>query len=88
MSHKFNDFELPGLYYFQAGNYFTGSRDSLNFKINSDGKEMQVMLWYGFLCSELAEKNQLIEQTENFPVTAEGHAALLQYLETAWKNRK
>ncbi len=82
MIHKFNNFDIPNLYYFEAGNYFTGSRKKLNFRIDSDGKTMQVFTWHGFLCSDLCEK----EETNSFPVTADGHKAMLEWLEEVDKH--
>lgn len=77
MTNKFNQFDIPNLYYFEAKNYFTGSRKGLNFKILSDGETMTVTTWHGFICSELAEP----EETNAFPVTKEGHTAMLDWLE-------
>ena len=103
--HKFNRFDIPGLYYFEAGNYFTGSRCDerphyenpdntelrkdyysglLNFRIESDGKEMMVKIWYGILCSELAE----IKETKTFPVTEEGHKNMMDWLEELYQNSR
>lgn len=72
----FNDFDIPDIYYFEAGNYFTGSRKDMNFKIAPDGENMIVTVWHGFICSALAEP----EQQNLFPVSKEGHAAMLSWL--------
>ena len=72
----FNDFDIPDIYYFEAGNYFTGSRKDMNYKIVPDGETMKVTVWHGFICSELAEP-----ETENqFPVTKAGHQTMLDWL--------
>ena len=84
MIHKFNQFEIPGIYYFEAKNYFTGSRKGMNFKIVSDGSEMTVTTWHGFLCSDLAEP----EETNQFPVNQEGHDAMLAWLEEIWQKSR
>ena len=84
MTNKFNQFDIPNLYYFIAKNYFTGSRKDLNFKIDSDGSEMKVITWQGFICSELAEP----ENSNTFPVTEEGHKAMLDWLESVFQNQK
>ena len=81
MIHRFNQFEIPDIYYFEAENYFTGSRKHMNFKIVPDGEEMTVTVWYGFICSDLAEP----EETNQFPVTPEGHSAMLKWLEEIWQ---
>ena len=84
MTNKFNQFDIPNLYYFIAKNYFTGSRKNFNFKIDSDGSEMKVSTWHGFICSELAE----FENSNTFPVTQEGHQAMLDWLEECYQNQK
>ncbi len=84
MTNQFNQFDIPGVYYFEAKNYFTGSRKQMNFKIVSDGSEMTVTTWQGFICSDLAEP----EETGQFPVTEEGHKAMLDWLETIWQKQK
>ncbi len=86
MIHRFNQFEIPDIYYFEAGNYFTGSRKNMNFKIISDGKEMTVTTWQGFICSEIAEQQNKIESTDTFSVTPEGHKAMLEKLEEIYQN--
>jgi len=86
MIHRFNQFEIPDIYYFEAGNYFTGSRNAMNFKINSDGKEMTVITWQGFICSEIAEKQDKIQSSDVFPVTKDGHKAMLDRLEQLYQN--
>ncbi|MBR1528171.1 MAG: hypothetical protein IJ642_02570 [Oscillospiraceae bacterium] len=85
MIHRFNQFEIPDIYYFEAGNYFTGSRKSMNFKIVSDGKEMTVTTWQGFICSELAEQQGKIQSSDVFPVTKDGHQAMLEKLEELYQ---
>ncbi len=84
MTNQFNQFDIPGVYYFEAKNYFTGSRKQMNFKIVSDGSEMTVTTWQGFICSDLVEP----EETGQFPVTEEGHKAMLDWLETIWQKQK
>ncbi len=81
MIHKFNNFEIPGVYYFEAKNYFTGSRKNMNYKIVSDGKEMTVTIWHGFICSDLAEP----EEKNLFPITEEGHKAMINWLEELYQ---
>ena len=82
MTNKFNQFDIPDLYYFSAGNYFTGSKKTFNFRIDSDGNEMKVTTWHGFLCSDLAEP----EQQNTFSVTKEGHQAMLDWLGEIYQN--
>lgn len=78
---KFNEFDIPGVYYFEAGNYFTGSRGELNYKIipgkdDAEHDVLHVSVWHGFLCSDLAE----MESTRTFALTADGQQELLTWL--------
>ena len=72
---KPNDFDIPGIYYFESRNIYSGSRGDFNFRI-VPGEELYVSVWYGFLCSELAE----MEQENHFPLTKEGHQDMLRWL--------
>lgn len=77
---KPNDFDIPRIFYFESGNIFTGSRRDLNFRIVPDKENLTVSVWHGFICSELTE----MEATETFPLSAEGHAAMLAWLDTQY----
>ncbi len=77
---KPNDFDIPRIFYFESENIFTGSRGNLNFRIVPDKENMTVSIWHGFICSELTE----MEATETFPLSEEGHAAMLAWLETQY----
>lgn len=72
---KPNDFDIPGLYYFESKNIFSGNRGNFNYRIVTD-EEMHVSVWHGFICSEKAQ----MEQGNSFPVTEEGHAQMLAWL--------
>ena len=74
---KPNDFDIPRIFYFESGNIFTGSRKDLNFRIVPDKENLTVSVWHGFLCSELAE----MEDTGTFPLSEEGHTAMLAWLD-------
>lgn len=77
---KPNDFDIPGIYYFESKNIFSGSRGNFNYRIVPD-EEMQVSVWHGFICSEKAE----IETENSFPITEEGHAQMLKWLEELYE---
>ncbi len=79
---KPNAFDIPGLYYFESKNIFTGSRKDFNFRIVPDGA-LKVSTWHGFLCSELAE----MEQEAEFSLSMEGHAEMLAWLEEKYQNK-
>lgn len=78
---KPNDFDIPRLYYFESGNIFTGSRDSLNFRIVPKDGEMTAFIWHGFICSELAE----MEAEQVFPLSKEGFDEMLLWLEEKYR---
>lgn len=79
---KPNDFDIPRIYYFVSKNIFTGSRKDFNFRIVPEEGELRVTTWHGFLCSELAE----VEDSASFPLSAEGHAQMLVWLEEIYQN--
>ena len=84
MTNKFNAFDIPRIYYFEAKNYFTGSRKELNFRIDSDGETMKVITWHGFISSEKCTP----EESAEFPVTSDGHQQLLDWLEEVAQKAK
>ena len=55
----------------------------MTFKIVSDGSEMTVTTWRGFISSDLAEP----EETSQFPVTEDGHKAMLGWLGEIWQKQ-
>lgn len=69
-------FEIPKLYYFEAGNDYSGSRDDFSFKI-VNGEKLKCMTWHGRLCSMKAT----IENEAEFDLNAEGFQALVKWLE-------
>jgi hypothetical protein len=79
---KPNAFDIPKLYYFESRNTFTGSRGDFNFKI-VPSDTLQVTVWHGFLCSELAQ----VEAENHFPLTEDGFAEMLRWLEEAYCGR-
>lgn len=71
-----NLFFLPPLDYFTSKNAYTGSSHNFNYKITPE-EELHALVWYGKMCSDKSE----IAAEAFFPVTEEGRAALLQWLE-------
>ena len=78
---KPNDFDIPRVFYFESGNYFTGSRGDFNFRIDPADGKLQVKTWHGFICSDLAE----FEAESEFDLSEEGHAAMLVWLEERYR---
>ncbi len=81
---KPNNFDIPRPFYFESGNTFTGSRDSLNYKIVPKDNNFNVSVWHGFICSDLAE----MEDSTEFPISEEGFQNMLQWLETHYQKGK
>lgn len=79
------DFYVPNLYTFQNGNAYLGSFHGLRFRLKpgkrgEEGAEesvIEALVWYGVYCLELSE----IEAEAVFPLTEEGHAAALHWLD-------
>ena len=81
---------IPPLHTFAMKNLFTGSYGSLRFRIRPDvvmatPKEvdfaqstMFVEYWHGLYCYEKSE----MEGSETFPLTEEGRAEMIRFLES------
>ncbi len=77
-------FDIPGLYYFQSKNIYTGSKNkTFNFKI-IPGDTLKVQLWHGMLCSEKSE----IETEQEFPLDHDGYIAMIKWLEEVFLSEK
>ena len=82
------DFPIPPVLFFINGNPFSGSYKGLNYKVvpvkGDAEKEIQshlnVCVWYGMLCSDLAE----IVATAEFPMDTDGTAALEEWLKARY----
>ncbi len=72
-------FEIPGYYYFDAGNDFSGSKGDFAYKI-INGERFRAIAWHGRLCSMKAE----IEHEADFERTPDGFAALVKWLEETY----
>ncbi len=76
-------FDLRRLYYYESGNIFTGSKGEFNFKIIPDTKEkkLNVSLWHGIICSDLAE----MDKQEEFTLDEEGFEEMIKWLENEYR---
>ena len=81
---KPNEFDIPKPFYFESGNYFTGSKGNLNFKIIPKDGIFHVSVWYGFICSDLAEMEDFAE----FPLSEEGFQNMLGWLKAQYDTQK
>ncbi len=77
---KPNEFDIPRPFYFESGNYFTGSKKDFNFKITPKDGAFHVSIWHGFICSDLAQ----IEAEQEFPISDEGFEELLKWLKAEY----
>ena len=70
---------LPPLRYFENKHSFSGSSGLLRFMLKPDleASSIHVQIWHGILCLQ----KSTVEQERDFPLTAEGRAALQTYLE-------
>ena len=81
---------IPTLHSFAMNNVFTGSCGALRFKITPsvakiqgskevdfEASSMNVEIWHGLFCYEKSE----IEDNKNFPMSEQGRADLIDYLE-------
>ncbi len=69
--------DIPQFSYFQFGNDFTGSYDTLSYKI-TPGEQIKAQIWHSRLCSERAE----IEEEQQYPMSEEGFRDLVCWLES------
>ena len=78
------DFPLPGIQFFISGNPYSGSHKGLNYivtPIKADVEKdidshLEVKVWYGMLCSDLAE----MVARADFPLDTDGIAAAVAWL--------
>lgn len=75
--------EIPTLLFWENGNSWYGSKGLARFFIKpetpegADAPQLTVQLWRGPLCMDLSE----ILDTANFPVSEEGLAQTVEWLE-------
>ena len=78
------DFSLPGIQFFINENPYSGSYKGMNYKvcpIKADAEKdidshIEVKVWYGMLCSDLAE----MAATADFPLDRDGLSAVVAWL--------
>lgn len=78
-----NAFDIPKLFYFQAGNLHTGSKKALRYRICPKENTLQVAIWHTDLCYELAAQ-QLADEAA-FPLTEDGFEEMLTWLTAAYE---
>ena len=68
---------LPTLTYWQFGNSWTGSKGKASFAVEPTDGQLCARMWPGPLCSDLCQA----DKSAQFPLDAEGLAALTAWLE-------
>lgn len=77
-----NAFDIPKIFYFEAGNVHTGSRKHLRYRVDPAENQLKVEVWRKDLCYELVQ--DAIEATETFPQTEEGFQQMLDFLQAEY----
>jgi len=89
MEYKYDrsrHFDIPKFFYFEAKNSTVGGRNTFNYKIDpievqvsEDKKEKRFrsIVWYGALCSELAE----IAAEKEFAFDEDGYKGMIYWID-------
>lgn len=89
MEYKYDrsrHFDIPKFFYFEAKNSTVGGRNSFNYQIapievevseEKKEKRFKIKVWYGELCSELAE----IVAENDFLLDNDGYKAMIYWLD-------
>lgn len=78
-----NAFDIPKLFYFEAGNLHTGSRGALRYRILPAAPQLYVEVWCKDLCYELVQ--DAIEAAGDFPLTETGFQQMLDFLQAEYE---
>ena len=76
-----NAFDIPKVFYFETGNTHTGSRKHLRYRVEPAEGILHIAVWRKDVCFEIAEADEAIEGTAEYPVTEEGFQQMLDYLQ-------
>ncbi len=80
-----NAFDIPKVFYFEAGNVHTGSRGHLRYRVNPADKQLKVEVWRKDLCYELVQ--DAIEATATFSQDEEGFQQMLDFLQAEYEKK-
>ncbi|MBR3678619.1 MAG: hypothetical protein IKL87_00260 [Oscillospiraceae bacterium] len=78
-----NAFDIPKLFYFEAGNVHTGSRKHLRYRIDPADGQLKTEVWREDLCYELMAGK--IEAEAVFPQSEEGFTEMLAFLQAEFE---
>ena len=74
-----NVFDIPKLFYFEAGNVHTGSRGPLRYRVDPADKQLKIETWHKDLCYELVLEE--LDSAATVPLTEEGFQQMLDFLQ-------
>lgn len=77
-----NAFDIPKLFYFEAGNVHTGSRKHLRYRVDPADNQLKIEVWRKDLCYELVQ--DAIEAETTVPLTEEGFQQMLDFLQAEY----
>ena len=76
-----NAFDIPAVFYFEAGNIHTGSRGPLRYRVQPKDGSLITETWQQDICYELAKERGIMTASDSFPVTKEGFQQMLDFLQ-------
>ncbi len=79
-----NAFDIPKVFYFEAGNIHTGSRDVMRYRVEPKDKELHVEVWCRDICYELA--GDALQPEMVFPLSEKGFEQMIAYLTEQYNN--
>lgn len=82
-----NAFDIPKVFYFEAGNTHTGSRDHLRYRVEPADGILHVEVWRQDLCYEVVQERGGIEGSAEFPVSGEGFEQMLTFLQSEYDRK-
>lgn len=83
-----NAFDIPKVFYFEAGNVHTGSRGHLRYRVEPSEGLLKIVVWREDICFELAQERGLTAQTAEYPVSEEGFQQMLDFLQNEYERQE
>lgn len=79
-----NAFDIPKVFYFEAGNTHTGSRAHLRYRVEPKDGTLHIEVWREDICYELACERSLVQGSAEYPVSEEGFEQMLAFLQAEY----
>ena len=80
-----NAFDIPKTFYFESGNTHTGSRGKLRYRVEPADGMLHIAAWREDICYELAQERGRIAAVAEYPVSDEGFAQMLEFLQQEYE---